>query len=108
MDHVADLRLDRDVDRFELARHAHHFFDAGVDVAHREVTPDGFDIGLTFVGPLLHDVIVGLGTAVVVAPLYTPARLLAEIGMVDVLSNGRLDVGIGMGYQRYEARTPRK
>lgn len=43
-----------------------------------------------------------LGTAVVVAPLYTPARLLAEIGMVDVLSNGRLDLGIGMGYQRYE------
>jgi alkanesulfonate monooxygenase SsuD/methylene tetrahydromethanopterin reductase-like flavin-dependent oxidoreductase (luciferase family) len=43
-----------------------------------------------------------LGTAVIVAPLYTPARLLAEIGMVDNLSNGRLEVGIGMGYQRYE------
>ena len=43
-----------------------------------------------------------LGTAVVVAPLYTPARLLAEIGMVDILSNGRLDLGIGMGYQQYE------
>lgn len=43
-----------------------------------------------------------LGTAVVVAPLYTPARLLAEIGMADTLSNGRLDLGIGMGYQGYE------
>jgi len=43
-----------------------------------------------------------LGTAVVVAPLYTPARLLAEVGMVDNLSNGRLDLGIGMGYQQYE------
>jgi len=43
-----------------------------------------------------------LGTAVVVAPLYNPARLLAEIGMVDILSNGRLDLGIGMGYQQYE------
>ena len=43
-----------------------------------------------------------LGTAVVVAPLYTPARLLAEIGMADTLSNGRLELGIGMGYQRYE------
>jgi len=43
-----------------------------------------------------------LGTAIVVAPLYTPARLLAEIGMVDNLSNGRLELGIGMGYQRYE------
>jgi alkanesulfonate monooxygenase SsuD/methylene tetrahydromethanopterin reductase-like flavin-dependent oxidoreductase (luciferase family) len=43
-----------------------------------------------------------LGTAVVVAPLYTPSRLLAEIGMVDNLSDGRLELGIGMGYQGYE------
>lgn len=43
-----------------------------------------------------------LGTAVVVAPLYTPARLLAEIAMVDSLSDGRLELGIGSGYQTYE------
>jgi len=43
-----------------------------------------------------------LGTAVVVAPLYNPARLLSEIGMVDNLSNGRLDLGVGMGYQKFE------
>lgn len=43
-----------------------------------------------------------LGTAVIVAPLYTPARLLAEIGMVDTLSGGRLELGIGTGYQGYE------
>ena len=43
-----------------------------------------------------------LGTGVVVAPLYQPPRLLAEIAMVDTLSNGRLDVGVGTGYQEYE------
>ncbi|MDH3688964.1 MAG: LLM class flavin-dependent oxidoreductase [Gammaproteobacteria bacterium] len=43
-----------------------------------------------------------LGTAVVVLPLYQPLRLLQEIGMVDVMSNGRLVVGIGSGYQDYE------
>jgi alkanesulfonate monooxygenase SsuD/methylene tetrahydromethanopterin reductase-like flavin-dependent oxidoreductase (luciferase family) len=43
-----------------------------------------------------------LGTAVVVAPLYAPARLLAEIAMVDEMSNGRLELGIGSGYQAYE------
>lgn len=43
-----------------------------------------------------------LGTAVVVVPLYNPARLLAEIAMVDALSNGRLMLGIGAGYQPYE------
>ncbi|PYN11275.1 MAG: LLM class flavin-dependent oxidoreductase, partial [Candidatus Rokuibacteriota bacterium] len=31
-----------------------------------------------------------LGTAVVVLPLYNPARLAAEIATADALSNGRL------------------
>lgn len=43
-----------------------------------------------------------LGTAVVVIPLYHPARLLAEIATADALSNGRLMLGIGAGYQPYE------
>ncbi len=43
-----------------------------------------------------------LGTAVLILPLYNPARLLAEIGMADGLSNGRLDIGIGSGYQKFE------
>jgi alkanesulfonate monooxygenase SsuD/methylene tetrahydromethanopterin reductase-like flavin-dependent oxidoreductase (luciferase family) len=43
-----------------------------------------------------------LGTAVVVLPLYNPARLVAEIATSDALSNGRLMLGIGAGYQPYE------
>ena len=43
-----------------------------------------------------------LGSAVVVVPLYHPARLLAEIGMVDALSHGRFVLGLGSGYQPYE------
>lgn len=43
-----------------------------------------------------------LGPAVVVVPLYNPARLLAEIGMVDSLTHGRLVLGLGSGYQPYE------
>lgn len=43
-----------------------------------------------------------LGPGVCVAPLYQPARLLGEIGFVDHLSNGRLEIGIGPGYQTYE------
>ena len=43
-----------------------------------------------------------LGTAVVVLPLYDPIRLAQEIALVDTLSNGRLVVGIGSGYQEYE------
>jgi alkanesulfonate monooxygenase SsuD/methylene tetrahydromethanopterin reductase-like flavin-dependent oxidoreductase (luciferase family) len=43
-----------------------------------------------------------LGTAVVVVPLYNPARLVAEIATADAMSGGRLMLGIGAGYQPYE------
>jgi alkanesulfonate monooxygenase SsuD/methylene tetrahydromethanopterin reductase-like flavin-dependent oxidoreductase (luciferase family) len=43
-----------------------------------------------------------LGSGVVIAPLYTPSRLIAETAMVDQLSNGRLNLGIGAGYQQFE------
>ena len=43
-----------------------------------------------------------LGTAVVITPLYNPPRLIEEIAMADQLSNGRLNVGVGGGYQQYE------
>ena len=43
-----------------------------------------------------------LGSAVCVLPMYHPARLLAEAGFCDAISNGRLELGIGSGYQNYE------
>ncbi|WKU20048.1 LLM class flavin-dependent oxidoreductase [Advenella alkanexedens] len=43
-----------------------------------------------------------LGTGVCILPLYHPARFLAEVGFVDTISNGRLDLGIGSGYQAFE------
>jgi alkanesulfonate monooxygenase SsuD/methylene tetrahydromethanopterin reductase-like flavin-dependent oxidoreductase (luciferase family) len=43
-----------------------------------------------------------LGSAVVVAPLYQPVRLISEIGMVDALTHGRIVLGVGSGYQPYE------
>ncbi|RWE36684.1 LLM class flavin-dependent oxidoreductase [Mesorhizobium sp.] len=43
-----------------------------------------------------------LGTAVCVLPLYQPQRLLSEIGFADIVANGRLELGIGSGYQQFE------
>ena len=43
-----------------------------------------------------------LGMAVLVLPLYNPLRVLEEIGMVDQLSDGRLVIGYGSGYQAFE------
>lgn len=43
-----------------------------------------------------------LGTAVCVLPLYQPQRLLSEIGFTDIVCNGRLELGVGSGYQQFE------
>ncbi len=43
-----------------------------------------------------------LGTGVCILPLYHPARFLAEVGFVDTVSSGRLELGIGSGYQQFE------
>ncbi|MPZ22702.1 MAG: LLM class flavin-dependent oxidoreductase [Dehalococcoidia bacterium] len=40
-----------------------------------------------------------LGTAVAVLPFHDPVRLAEAAATVDVLSNGRLDFGVGRGYQ---------
>jgi len=42
------------------------------------------------------------GTTFVV-PLYDPLRLVEEIGMLDHLSGGRLDIGVGKGSSPHEA-----
>ena len=41
-------------------------------------------------------------SAVMLAPLYHPVRLAEEAAMVSVLSGGRYDLGIGMGYSELE------
>ncbi len=41
-----------------------------------------------------------LGNLVNVLPLYDPMRLAEECGMLDILTNGRLNVGLGRGVPR--------
>jgi alkanesulfonate monooxygenase SsuD/methylene tetrahydromethanopterin reductase-like flavin-dependent oxidoreductase (luciferase family) len=43
-----------------------------------------------------------IGTAVIVLPLHHPLIVAEEIATVDILSGGRLDIGLGRGYQNYE------
>ncbi len=43
-----------------------------------------------------------VGTAVIVVPLHHPLVIAEEIATLDLLSGGRLDVGLGRGYQHYE------
>jgi alkanesulfonate monooxygenase SsuD/methylene tetrahydromethanopterin reductase-like flavin-dependent oxidoreductase (luciferase family) len=43
-----------------------------------------------------------LAPGVIVAPLYEPTRMLEDISVADTLSDGRLVLGFGSGYQEYE------
>lgn len=43
-----------------------------------------------------------LGSAVCVLPMYHPMRLMAEAGFCDAVSGGRLELGVGSGYQDFE------
>ena len=45
-----------------------------------------------------------LGPLVYLLPLYDPLRLIEEVAMLDQLSGGRLELGIGRGVSPYELR----
>jgi flavin-dependent trigonelline monooxygenase, oxygenase component len=49
-----------------------------------------------------HTKSIRLGTAVVVAPYWHPIRVAGEAALCDVLSNGRLEFGIGRGAYQFE------
>ncbi len=58
---------------------------------------------LTFVAARTDDILIG--TSVLNMPWYNPALLARQLSTLDVLSNGRLRVGLGMGWSpdEYEA-----
>lgn len=43
-----------------------------------------------------------LGTAVVTLPLYEPVRVVENMAFADILSGGRVVLGLGSGYRPYE------
>lgn len=45
---------------------------------------------------------VRIGTAIVVLPFHNPIRLAEQAATIDIVSGGRLDFGVGRGYQAAE------
>ena len=65
----------------------HHFIDFGV--CSSALTLAGFLLGLTQR--------IRVGTAVVLAPLVHPITLAEQVALLDQVSGGRLDLGLGRG-----------
>jgi alkanesulfonate monooxygenase SsuD/methylene tetrahydromethanopterin reductase-like flavin-dependent oxidoreductase (luciferase family) len=55
---------------------------------------------LTWIGA--HTTTLRLGTAVLVLPWHNPVLLAEQVATLDLLSGGRVDVGIGTGYRANE------
>ncbi len=70
----------------------HHFSRYGIDPA----------IHLTVANVAARTSRIRLGTAVTVLPFLPPIRAAEELATLDILSGGRIDWGVGRGYQRHE------
>jgi alkanesulfonate monooxygenase SsuD/methylene tetrahydromethanopterin reductase-like flavin-dependent oxidoreductase (luciferase family) len=70
----------------------HHFFDYSF-------CPDNLQI-LSYLAPLCTHA--DLGTAAIILPWNDPLRVTEKISMLDLLSNGRLRLGLGRGLARRE------
>ena len=64
-----------------------------------------FDPLVTLAFVAAHSRTIRLGVSVLLAPLYSPVVLAKALATLDVVSRGRLDVGLGLGWSvdEYEA-----
>lgn len=94
---VASLALDlvrmADQGGFEIAFTAEHH------TIEFTIAPNPFTLLTHWAG---HTRRIRLGTATVVAPYWQPIRLAGEAALCDVLSDGRLELGIARGAYQYE------
>ncbi|MEM6548676.1 MAG: LLM class flavin-dependent oxidoreductase [Pseudomonadota bacterium] len=88
-----DLVKMADQGGFEIAWAAEHH------AIEMTIAPGPFQILMHWAA---HTQTIRLGTAVIVAPYWHPLRLAGEAALCDVLTDGRLELGIARGAYQYE------
>ena len=91
--HALDLVRMAEQGGFEIAWAAEHH------TIELTVAPNPFTILMHWAA---HTSRIRLGTAVLVAPYWHPIRAAGEAALLDVLSDGRLELGLGRGAFQYE------
>jgi alkanesulfonate monooxygenase SsuD/methylene tetrahydromethanopterin reductase-like flavin-dependent oxidoreductase (luciferase family) len=91
-------------EKIELLQEAEELGFVGYHVAEHHLTPlDMAPSPNVFLAALAQATTrLRIGTMVTILPLYHPVRLVQEICMLDNLSGGRLDVGVGRGIRPIE------
>lgn len=71
-------------------------FDA-VSLSEHHGDPDGYNPGLpvTLTAAAHHTNRIRIGTNIIQVPFYHPVLLAEQLAVIDILSGGRLDVGLG-------------
>src|SRR4051794_28704958 len=107
-DHV-DRQYDRPLaqefdERLEYVKAADELGFYGYHIAEHHATPlNMVPVPGVYLGALARATKkIRIGPLVYLLPLYSPLRLLEEIAMLDHLSHGRLDVGVGRGVSPFE------
>lgn len=70
-------------------------------------TEDGYNPSLmtTAAAVAMRTSTIRIGTFIIILPFQHPLLLAEEVANVDILSNGRFDLGVGQGYAHYEFET---